>query len=102
MLCQFDLQPTLTSLGARREHVEDERRAVDDLDLLFKRAFQVTLLRRSQFVVAYNRIDALGQDSLFKLLQLAPAEVVMSGLLELLSKRPHHLRAGGPGQLGEF
>ena len=49
MLRQLDLQATLARARVLREDVEDQRRAVEHLDV--ERVLEVALLRGRQFVV---------------------------------------------------
>src|SRR5690606_8923842 len=72
-LSQLDLGPTLTGLGVLGEDVEDQRGAVDHLDL--DDVLQRPSLRRSELTVDDDRVRALRDHDVAQLLGLAAAEV---------------------------
>ena len=72
-LRQLDLQSPFVRLGALREDIENQRRAVDDLDV--EHFFEIALLRRGELVVEDHQIVSERFSLVFDLLQLALAEI---------------------------
>ena len=100
-LGQLDLRLTFLALGVLGEDVEDQRGAVDDLDL--GALLQVAQLRRGQLTVTDDRVGAGGEHHRAKIVDLAAADVrgrVGSGTT--LDEPFEHLRTGGLGQRGEL
>ncbi len=96
-LGQLDLRPALAALGVLGEDVEDQRGAVDDLDLddVLERA----ALARGELAVADDGVGALLDDDVAQLERLALAEPGRGvGLLAALHDALEHRR---PGRLGE-
>src|SRR5690606_5898750 len=70
-LGQLDLRLALAALGVLGEDVEDQRGAVDDLDL--DDVFELTQLARGQLAVADHRVGPRGGDDVAQLGRLARA-----------------------------
>ena len=102
-LGHLDLRLALGALGVLGEDVEDQRRAVDDLDL--GAVLQVAQLAGRELAVADDRVGAGGLRDVAQLVDLAAADVGgRVGLRAALHQRVEHLRAGGLGEqleLGE-
>ena len=93
----------LALLGARvlGEDVEDQRRAVDDLDL--DDLLQLPQLARRQLAVADDGVGSDRQHDVAQLLGLARADVGGGvGLVAALDQPVENERAGGLGEPGEF
>ena len=83
------------------EDVENERGAVDDLDL--DRLLQRGQLGGTQLTVADHGVGAGGEHDLAQLLRLPRADVGRRvGLVAALNQALEHLRTGGFGERGEF
>ena len=83
------------------EDVQDQRRAVDDLDL--DHLLQRVELRRAQFAVADHGVGSGRGDDLTQLLSLAGTDIGRRvGFVATLDDALQDLRAGGLGQRGEF
>ena len=83
------------------EDVEDQLRAVHHPELQL--GLQIALLPGAQVLVADEQVAAPGRELVSEFCHLALAHV--EGGLDLLSALdllPHHLRAGGAGQLFEL
>ena len=102
-LGQFDLRFALPTAGVLGENVQDQRGAVDDLDL--DHLLQRVQLRRAQFAVADDRVRAGGDDDLAQFDGFTGADV--GGRIRFVAALDdpfENLRAGGLGQgreLGE-
>ena len=96
-LGQLDLKAPLVGRGAASEDVEDERRAVNDLDV--EGALEIALLRGAEIVVDHDHVVANGIAPGFDLLELPFADVgAGQGMGELLGYRAHDLDVDGFGQ----
>ena len=102
VLRQLDLQRRLAAVGPAREDVEDERAAVQHLDL--ERGLEPQLLGRRELLVEdHERVPGLGARRA-DLLELAAADVGRGVGTAPLQCLPHHGRAGGarePRQLAQ-
>ncbi len=73
-LGELDLEAALVRLGVHAKDVEDEGRAVDDLDGLADEALEVCLLRGRELVVEYDHVCIEGMDGRDEFLDLALAD----------------------------
>src|SRR6478672_2451679 len=100
-LRQLDLRLALLALRVLGEDVEDQRGAVDDLDLDL--VLEVAQLAGGELPVADHGVGAGGLDDLADRLDLAAAdEGRRVGRLAALEDRLEHLGAGGLGERGEL
>jgi hypothetical protein len=100
-LSQLDLQPPFVCGGAASEDIENERRAVDHLDI--ERAFQVALLRRGEVVVDHDDVVPGFFPAHSDLFQF-PFTDVGAGqrMSELLRSRTDDLDIDGLGQASQL
>jgi len=97
-LGQFNLQPALTCSRPAGEDIENELRAVDDLDLqLF---FQIALLRRRQILIENDYRRAGRGDGSRQLANLSRSDE--RGGLDLVACLDVTLGDAGPDARGEF
>ena len=90
-LCQLHLQAPLVRGGVLAKDVQDECRAVDDLDGLSHDPLEVRLLGGCQFVIEYHHVNVKGPHHAHELLHLATAdEGTRHGLLKPLSELSDH------------
>ncbi len=100
-LGQLDLRLPLTALRVLGEDVEDQRSAVDDLDL--DAVLEVPELAGRQLAVADDGVGATDADDLAEALDLAAADVGRGvGAVAALVERVQHLRACGLGEQREL
>ena len=100
-LGELDLGLALPRLRVLGEDVEDQRGAVDDLDL--DAVLEVPQLAGRELAVADHRVRAGRLDDLAQPVDLAAADVRRRvGLLAALVERVEHLGAGGLGEQGEL
>src|SRR4051812_21388382 len=100
-LRQLDLRLPLAGLRVLGEDVEDQRGAVDDLDL--EAVLEVPQLARRQLAVGDDGVGAGGLDDLPQAIDLAAAdEGGRIGPLTALVDRVEDLRAGGLGEQREL
>ncbi len=100
-LGQRHVRLALPAGGVLGEDIEDQRGAVDHLDL--HRLFQRGQLRRGQFAVADHGVGAGGQHHVAQLGRLARADVGRRvGLVAALDQPLEHLGAGRLGQRGQL
>jgi hypothetical protein len=95
------LRLALPALGVLGEDVEDQCRAVDDLDL--HDLFELAQLTRRQLAVADDRVGALRDHDVAQVPGLARADVgCRVGTVAALDQPLEHLGAGGLGQRSEL
>ena len=100
-LGQLDLRLALPALRVLGEDVEDQRGAVDDLDL--DDVLEGAALARRELGVADDGVGALGDDDVAQLDGLALAEVGGGvGVRPALDDTGEHLGPGGLGERGEL
>ena len=100
-LGEFDLRLALLGAGVLGEDVQDQRGAVDHLDLQL--LLQVAQLAGRQLAVADHRVGAGAVDQFGQLDDLARADVGRRvGAVAALDHRVQHHRAGGLGEPGEL
>src|SRR4051794_1243209 len=100
-LGQLDLRLALLALRVLGEDVEDQRGAVDDLDL--ELVLEVAQLARGEVAIQDHGVGAGGADDLAEALDLAAADVRRRvGLVAALVDRVEDLRAGGLGEGGQL
>ncbi len=74
VLRQLNLHRAFACAGMAGKDIEDQRRAVDDLDLLAQHLFQLALLAGREFVVKDDDIGAQLDDQQLELFELARAD----------------------------
>jgi hypothetical protein len=100
-LRQLDLQPPLVRLGAAREDIKDQRRAVDDHDV--ELAFEVALLGRRQLAVDHDQVIAQLLAQPLDLVELALPDVGRRvRVAKPLGHRADDLNVDGLGEAGEL
>ena len=100
-LGELDLRLALLALRVLGEDVEDQRGAVDDLDLDL--VLEVPELAGRELAVEDDRVGAGGAHDLGEALDLAAADVGRGiGAVPALVERVEHLGAGGLGEQGEL
>ena len=100
-LRQLDLRLALLALGVLGEDVEDQRGAVDDLDL--DDVLQRAALGRASSPSQIDGVGADGRDDAAQVLRLARAEEgAGSGFCRRCRSAVEHLRPGGLGERGEL
>ena len=100
-LGQLDLGLALLALRVLGEDVEDQRRAVDDLDLQL--VLEVAQLARRELAVEDHGVGTGRPHDLAEALDLAAPDVRRGvGLVAALVDRVEHLRAGRLGERGEL
>ena len=103
VLGQLDLELALAGAGVLGKDVQDQARAIQHLDVVAQRLFQVAQLARREFVVKDDQVSLQVVAQLDQLLDLARADE--GGRVEAvqpLPGLPDHLQAGGAGQLAQF
>ena len=100
-LREFDLKFTFARAGALRKDVEDQRRAVEDLDL--EDFFQVARLRGGKFIVEDDRVHRVLFAIRGELDGLALADIG-GGIarLDFLRALADDFAARAPGQFGQL
>ncbi len=95
------MQPALGGARAPRKNIEDQLRAVDDLDV--NSAFKVPLLRGRKLVVDNQNIRLVRFREILQLLDLAiTKQRGRVGRRPNLKYFSHDLRAGAGSQFGQF
>ena len=98
-LGELNLKTPLARGGVTAEDVEDECRAVDDLDRVAKGLLEVGLLGGRKLVVEHDYVDVHAPDDAHELLDLARAhEGLRNGRIEALSLAGDH---DGVGRVDE-
>src|SRR5260221_9820678 len=95
VLGQFDLQRSFARIGVLREDVQDERRTVNDLDVIAKGFFQFSLMARRKLIVENDHIGLERSDFLTYLLGFAGANIRSRvDLVQMLNRASNHLDSG--------
>ena len=103
VLGQFHLDRAFARARMAGEDVEDQRRAVDDLDLFAQRGFQFALLPGRQLVVEDHDVGAAFQHGHLQLFQLAGAdEGGRIGRVQSLGHSADHRQPRRVGQKRQF
>ena len=100
VLSELHLEASLAGAGAAAKDIENQARAVEDLDL--EDAFEVSLLRGRQFIVEDGDFGVQSGDGPLELLELAPAEVERRRLLSPLLDLAHNSGARRVGQTAQL
>ena len=82
------------------EHIQNQRRAVNYLDLQGR--FQIALLRGRQLIVKNDRGGRLLSHQFLDFLQLPLAHIGRRQPVGPLRHLTGHFRPGGPGQISQF
>jgi hypothetical protein len=99
--CQLDLDTGLTRSGSPGKDIQDDARSIRHG--LPDPSFEISPLRRRQFIVEENRFDLEFLGQLLDLVNLtAPDEGSRINGAPLLGNRSYHLEAGSISQLREF
>ena len=100
MLRQLNLHLALTSASVASENVQDQRGAVENLDL--ERVFQVALLGGRKLVVANHHVGTLFGQNVLQFLELPLAQIGWRGAVGPLGDCGDDFGAGGAGQVVQF
>ena len=94
-LSELNLKTPFAGVRVSAKNVEDESRAVDDLDRFAKNALEVGLLRGTELLVEDHNVDIHASDDAGKLLCLAGAHVCLwDWCVELLGLAGDHDTVG--------